>query len=456
MTPARQLKSETTKRKQMVMVGTAALPVIALSSLALAQPAMAAPAPTGLPQSLGSTGTLSTAVTAQSSTNRIPAASVASQVPTLKPASNVPGSYVVRPGDTISAIAAKYRLNMNTVLKLNGFGTMTLIYPGQRIKLTGSAAPRPATSKPAASKPAAAPVQATAGSYRIKAGDTLSGIAARYRISLQSLLQANRLSLSSIIYTGRTLKIPGTAASQPAASKPTASKPAAVPVQATAGSYRIKAGDTLSGIAARYRISLQSLLQANRLSLSSIIYAGKTLKIPGSTVASGSTNATPQQLVPSTFLNYTYPEAVVAQANKNKAALMAAPVPSPSQMKALIASTAKQMGVDPSLALAFAWQESGFNAQAVSPANAIGAMQVIPSSGEWASQLVGRHLNLLNPRDNVVAGIAIIRALVATSPSVKLAVAGYYQGQYSVSKHGMFNDTKQYVASVLALQARFR
>ena len=82
-------------------------------------------------------------------------------------------------------------------------------------------------------------------------------------------------------------------------------------------------------------------------------------------------------------------------------------------MQAKVAATARAMGVDPALAQAVAFQESGFNHAVVSPANAIGTMQVIPSSGEWASELVGRQLNLLNPDDNVVAGVAILRALVA-------------------------------------------
>lgn len=82
-------------------------------------------------------------------------------------------------------------------------------------------------------------------------------------------------------------------------------------------------------------------------------------------------------------------------------------------------------------------------------------MQVIPSSGEWASELVGRKLNLLDPYDNATAGVAIIRALVSTSKTLDLAIAGYYQGQYSVSKHGMYADTKQYVASVKALMKQF-
>ena len=158
---------------------------------------------------------------------------------------------------------------------------------------------------------------------------------------------------------------------------------------------------------------------------------------------------------PSTFGTYTYPEAVVSQANLNRAALAAAPLPSIAEVKQLVASTAAQMGVDPSLALAFALQESSFQAHVVSPANAIGTMQVIPQSGQWASELVGRHLNLLNPQDNIVAGIAIIRALVRTSPSLETAIAGYYQGQTAVKLYGMYPDTKVYVAEVLAKQKMF-
>ena len=108
-----------------------------------------------------------------------------------------------------------------------------------------------------------------------------------------------------------------------------------------------------------------------------------------------------------------------------------------------------------SLALAVAYQESGFDHSQVSPANAIGTMQVIPSSGQWASDLVGRQLNLLDPRDNVTAGVAILKSLLTTSPDLPSAIAGYYQGATSVHQNGMFADTRLYVANVRALMSRF-
>ncbi|WP_332603342.1 LysM peptidoglycan-binding domain-containing protein [Arthrobacter sp. S2(2024)] len=441
---------------------TAALPAVMLSSLALAQPATALPAV----QSQKITASLTAAMRAQAaavSANVIPASAVAATIPAvMQPmAPAAPATYTIVRGDTISGIAARYGLNTNTVLQLNGLSGNTIIYPGQQIKLTGSV-PAPSAPAPAPS-PASGPASSSTASYTVVPGDTLGGIAARHGVALSDVFTWNGLNGRSIIYPGQKIKVgPGTNAPAPATPAPAALVPAsapaapAAPALANTGSYTIKSGDTLGGIASRLGVSLSSLLSANKLSMSTIIYPGQKLAIPGAPAASAPAPApVSAPLVPSTFLGYTYPEAVVSSANANKALLNASPVPSTAQMKGIVADTARRMGVDPSLAMAFAFQESGFNQRAVSPANAIGTMQVIPSSGEWASQLVGRKLNILDPYDNVTAGVAIIRALVNTSKDLNTAIAGYYQGQYSVSKHGMYDDTKAYVASILALKKNF-
>ncbi|MGO4859370.1 LysM peptidoglycan-binding domain-containing protein [Arthrobacter sp. 2MCAF14] len=460
MTTPRSPKKTTSM--PIIAATTAALPAVMLSSLALAQPATALPAV----QSQKIPASLTAAMQAQAaavSANVIPASAVAASIPTaMQPmAPTAPATYTIVRGDTISGIAARYGLNTNTVLQLNGLSGNTIIYPGQQIKLSGSAA-APSAPAPAPS-PAPSPASSSAASYTVVSGDTLSGIAARHGVALSDVFSWNGLNGRSIIYPGQKIKVgPGTNAPAPAAPAPAALAPAsapaapAAPALANTGSYTIKSGDTLGGIASRLGVSLSSLLSANKLSMSTIIYPGQKLAIPGAPAASAAAPApvsTP--LVPSTFLGYTYPEAVVSSANANKALLNASPVPSTAQMKGIVADTARRMGVDPSLAMAFAYQESGFNQRAVSPANAIGTMQVIPSSGEWASQLVGRKLNILDPYDNVTAGVAIIRALVNTSKDLNTAIAGYYQGQYSVSKHGMYDDTKAYVASILSLKKNF-
>ncbi|MBT8159347.1 MULTISPECIES: LysM peptidoglycan-binding domain-containing protein [Arthrobacter] len=435
---------------------TAALPAVMLSSLAIAQPASALPAPQ--PQRIPAT--LAAAMEAQASVaaNVIPASAVAASIPTsVQPmAPGVPDTYTIVRGDTVSAIAARYGLDTDTVLQLNGLTATTIIYPGQQIKLSGSGTIAPASITPAAATPAAGP---SSGSYTVVSGDTLSAIAARNGVALSDVFAWNGLDGRSIIYPGQQIKLSGgnggvTLAPASVPSAPAAPAPSA-PAPAGPGAYTIKVGDTLGGIASRLGVSLSSLLSANHLSMSTIIYPGQKLAVPGASGPAQAPAPAAAPLVPSTFLGYTYPAAVVSSANANKALLNAAPVPSTTQMKGIVADTARRMGVDPSLAMAFAYQESGFNQRAVSPANAIGTMQVIPSSGEWASDLVGRKLNLLDPYDNVTAGVAIIRALVSTSKDEDNAIAGYYQGQYSVQKHGMYDDTKAYVASIKALQKKF-
>ena len=70
--------------------------------------------------------------------------------------------------------------------------------------------------------------------------------------------------------------------------------------------------------------------------------------------------------------------------------------------------------------------------------------------------MVGRKLNLLDPRDNVTAGVAIIRSLLRSADNTQQAIAGSYQGPARVRQNGMYAATLQYVANVLAIRARMR
>ena len=435
-------------RKLSVAVTTAAIPAVMMSSLALAEPAQASvpqlPAKALFPQ-------LPLQAMKNAGGAVVPASQLAAQVPaTVAAESAVPATHRIVPGDTVSSIAARYGLDMNEVLRINNLSASSIIYAGKELKLTGTTK---ATSAPAAQAPAS-------GTYTVKPGDTLGAIAARHGVSLASVLAANNLSMTSVIYPGDKLSVGSGTGVTTASSTPAPAAPAA-PAAPQAGTYTVKPGDTLGAIAARHGVSLKSVLDANSLSMNSIIRPGQKLSLSGSATVTTASSApaapaaAPTDLVPSTFLHYTYPQHVVANANLNKQALNSMAVPSRAQMQQLVADTARSMGVDPALAQAFALQESGFDQRAVSPANAIGTMQVIPSSGEWASDLVGRQLNLLDPQDNVTAGVAIIRALVRTSPNLETAIASYYQGQYSVTTQGMYPDTKAYVASVLAHRAGF-
>ena len=425
-------------------------------------------------------------------------------VPTVlapTPKAPLPTTVTVRSGDTLSGIAYRHDTTVRHLADINDLANPNLIHVGQVLKLrTATSAPVTAAPKPAA-KPAAAPkatvtkttpkatttvkkaVTATGGVYTVVSGDTLSAIAYRNGTTVAALASLNDISNPAFIRVGQKIKLTGTAApttkdatapkpatttTKAAAPKPAATKATPAKTVPAAGAvYVVKAGDSLYKIALAYNSSVSAIAKANGIANPARIGVGQRLTIPG---ASSSTAAAPAEtkaattkaattqretLVKNDFPGYTYPDATVAAANENAWALRENASLSKAEVQAEIKRVAAEMGVDPRLALAHAFVESGFNAKVVSPANAIGTMQVIPSSGVWASGLVGRDLDLLNPYDNIAAGVAIIKSLQNSADSLEQGIAGYYQGLGGVRKYGMRPDTKNYVAKVKAAMNRF-
>jgi LysM repeat protein len=345
-------------------------------------------------------------------------------------------TYTVRSGDTLGAIAAKRGLSLASLLKRNKLRATSTIHVGQKLRIPGGTS-APARSSSARKKaPARSYVTTT---YRVRSGDTLGVVAQRAKMPLGTLLKLNRLSMRSVIHPGQVLRVK--------ASKAAAARAAA---KAARQRYTVRSGDTLSGIAARLGTTQAALLKANRLRNPNSLQVGQRLSVP----ARAAKAKAKARFSSNTFEGRTYPNAVVNAANRNRAHLRRVGVPSRAQTRQMIINTARRHGVDPRLALAVSYQESGWNQSQVSVANAIGAMQVIPSSGQWASEMVGRRLNLLNTQDNITAGVVILRSLTRSAKNVDQAIAGYYQGLYSVQKNGMYADTKRYVANIKAHRAR--
>jgi soluble lytic murein transglycosylase-like protein len=112
-------------------------------------------------------------------------------------------------------------------------------------------------------------------------------------------------------------------------------------------------------------------------------------------------------------------------------------------------------GVDPHLVRAVAWFESGFNNSLVSATGARGVMQVTPATWDYVETvLVGRRIpHTLS--GNVHVGVAYLNQLLREfRGNVRLALAAYVQGPHSVRTRGIFLETSQYVAGVLALSRR--
>lgn len=368
-----------------------------------------------------------------------------------KSSSNSSGSasYTVQAGDTLGGIAIKHNMSLSALLSKNGISASKPIFPGDKLTINGS-------SKSSSSSGKSSSSSKTSGgaSYTVTSGDTLSGIAAKNGMKLGTLLSLNGISASKPIFPGDKIKVSGSASSSSTSTSSSSSKPSAG--SSKASSYSVKSGDTLGGIAAKHGMKLSDLLDKNpQLSTSTPLQIGDKVKVSGSSVSSTSTGGSKKK-IGNTFLGRTYADHVVSSANENKDYLDSVSVPSRSEMQSIIVSTANRMGVDPALALAHSMQESGFNMRAVSPANALGAMQVIPSTGEWMSSRVGKKLNLLDPQDNVTAGVAVIRYNLDNTNNLDDAIASYYQGLGGVKKYGMYDDTKRYVASVKSLMKQYR
>lgn len=307
--------------------------------------------------------------------------------------------------------------------------------------------PPPALSPPPALVRTAAGAPSGWQSYTVQAGDTLIDIAARAGTPPSVIAAQNQLPLGGrMIRTGAVILVP-------AGPQPTVA-PAAAPIQPVSSSYTVQRGDTIGHIALRAPATARQIMAANGLGPRSQIRPGQVLQIPGLTPAPAAPAPAAPATTANTFAGRTYPDATVAAAAAARATLKAAAAPDRQAMRSIVEATARRHGIDPQLALAISYQESGWDQRQVSVANAIGAMQVIPSSGEWASSLVGRRLDLLRAEDNATAGVVILRALTRSSSSVDEAIAGYYQGLGSVRANGMYADTQQYVASVKAMMSR--
>ena len=290
---------------------------------------------------------------------------------------------------------------------------------------------------------AAAPASA-AVSHTVQPGETLWSIAAANNLTTRSVAAFNGLSENAQVVLGSSINVPtvaegasapaGTGAPQATAAPAPAATASGAP--AVLGSYVVRSGDTLGGLARNAGVSLNSMAAANGLDPARPLLIGTVLKLP----AGAPTPARASEPLPT--------QRVVSSAG---------PQPTPQRVGAAdIQSVASQYGVSPSLAAAIGWQESGFNNGMVSDANARGVMQVMPGTWSYVESISGQKLNAASASDNVRAGVLYLQHLLQqTGGDENAAIAGYYQGLGSVRSRGLFDDTQQYVANVQALRSRF-
>ena len=251
-------------------------------------------------------------------------------------------------------------------------------------------------------------VYADGVSHTVSAGESLSGIAELYGVTVEVLVEINDIADRNLIFIGDVLRIPGDASSEAGGWQ----------------SYAIQPGDTLSEIALQFDVSVDELRAANGLE-SDLIIAGDELLIP--------------------VLSAT----IVIEVPRER--------PQSPEIEAMIEEFAAVEGVDPGLVKALAWVESGWDQGARSPAGATGVMQLMPDTVGWLeNDIFGQELNEdISVYDNIKAGVRYLRILQQQTGSAELAVAAYYQGPGVTQQGIIYGETQQYVDAVLAIKARF-
>jgi spore coat assembly protein SafA len=246
-------------------------------------------------------------------------------------------------------------------------------------------------------------------SYRIQRGDTLSGIAARYHVSLASLEAANpQIHNPNLIYAGANLNIPGQADTF---------EPGRSAASGGGGGYTVRSGDTMSGIAARYGVSLSSFEAANpQVRNPNLIYPGERLNVPGGGGGGGAPSVSgpaPTNTVGGNVGQW------IAQA---QAILQAAGVPMSKMNASDIALIIQhESGGNPNA-------ENDWDSNAAAGHPSIGLMQTIGPTFD-AYKLPG-HDNIRDPIDNIIAGVRYAVSRYGSISNVPGVVAVHNGGSY--------------------------
>ncbi|MDX2160154.1 MAG: LysM peptidoglycan-binding domain-containing protein [bacterium] len=228
-------------------------------------------------------------------------------------------THTVQPGDNLYRIAQLYSTSVSALAEANDITLTWRIYTGQELRIPSAdlntlndiAAETLAEAPSALSETSAGETQTAY--HTVTWGDSLGSIARRYEMTLDQLARLNNISNPNLIYVGQQLIVSGATPSnttaapgETAAISPESiietSAPAPLianysvvipPVLETSSattttetvSHIVRTGESLSGIARTYNVSLLAITQANDIYNPDTIYVGQELAIPTVTTA---------------------------------------------------------------------------------------------------------------------------------------------------------------------------
>lgn len=182
----------------------------------------------------------------------------------IKPQEPTLVTYKVRPGDSLSEIAARSNTTVAQIRRDSNI-TGSVIHPGQIIKVRYT----PKGYKPGTGT--------KAKTHVVARGESIARIAKRNGVTVQDILQANNIPAkeASKIRPGKRLVIPSKGGAKSSGKGSTSGS-------AKSKTHTISRGESLSTIAKRYGVTVQELRSANNLSAKQAdkIQAGQKLTIP--------------------------------------------------------------------------------------------------------------------------------------------------------------------------------
>ncbi len=221
-------------------------------------------------------------------------------------------THVVRTGETLWTISARYQIPWEDLAAVNGLGEYDLLQIEQELKLPASL-DEPEETQPAADASDSAESASAAddsgdqqtvslitteesgqaagfrskkatdtNNYTVKSGDTLLGIALSLGTEWEDLAAANDLTEDSYLQIGQDLRLPGAGPVQATGSETKAKDAGGFAAgSATAPRvHRVQPGDTVYGIALEYNVDWQELLRANKLTEESLLQPDQELLLP--------------------------------------------------------------------------------------------------------------------------------------------------------------------------------
>ena len=193
----------------------------------------------------------------------------------LLPLPGLAGQVVVKPGETLSDIAARYGVSVDRLLQLNGIKDPKGLQIGTKLTVPGAPS---SPSRGGSSQGSGGQGGGGRGNYTVKSGETISEIADRYGTSTNRLLELNGIRDPKGLQVGSRLTVPNAGPAQ--AARPASGGGTASPASRGPANYTVKSGETISEIADRYGISTNRLLELNGIRDPKGLQVGSRITVP--------------------------------------------------------------------------------------------------------------------------------------------------------------------------------